>query len=315
MEDGRVTYHEGVDLSLTLGNIQDFCSSHHLRPFLIYETMSSVDDCLRYRVMFCTPEPVTDPVKRSNYVVAIRDLFATKFRYTDSSVTDLSRFFYGTTRNGDGQYYFDPVYCDLDHIVSERLNEDTLGTDLDNNNHVLRYKDQGQYLTYLDSISAPVECYGDIYHQAAQVPFELFSSHSVAEGHFLCEVKSHRESDPSAHIYLDKKGEYRYHCFGCDVDMSGVDYIMTTKNVTVFEALEIILKSRHEVKPLRKLRQGIKRLRKDNKAAYSKLYFHANAGAYVLQACVRIAESGYVDGNKVIFIASAPLIKRKLESI
>jgi len=46
------------------------------------------------------------------------------------------------------------------------------------------------------------------------------------------------------HIYLDKKGEYRYHCFGCGADMSGVDYIMTTKNVTVFEALEIILKSR-----------------------------------------------------------------------
>jgi len=314
LEDGTVKYPEGVDLSLTLGNILDFCDIHHLRPFLIYETMSSADDCLRFRVMFCTPEPVTDPVKRSNYVEAIRDLFATKFRYTDSRVTDLSRFFYGTTRNEDGQYYFNSVTCDLEHILKERLNEDTVGTDLDNN-HVLRYKTRGQYLPYLDSMSAPVECYGDIYQQAAQVPFELFSSHSMAEGHFLCEVEGHKERNPSAHIYLGKKGEYRYHCFGCGADMSGVDYIMTTKNVTVFEALGIILKSRPEVKPLKKLRQGIKRLWKDNKAAYSKLYFHANAGAYVLQACIEIAESGYVDGDEVIFIAPAPLIKRKLESI
>ncbi|GEM_PF-6822181 len=315
LENGTVKYPEGVDLSLTLGNILDFCDIHQLRPFLIYETMSSTDQCQRFRVLFCTPEPITDPVLRKTYVEAIRDLFKTKFRYTDPNVTDLSRFYYGTTRNEDHHYYFEDVHCDLDHIVEQRLNEDTVGTNLDNNNHVRRSKDQGQYLPYLDSISAPVESYGDIYHQAAQVPFELFSSHSMAEGHFLCEVKSHKDRDPSAHIYLHKKGEYRYHCFGCGADMSGVDYIMATKNVTVFEALGIILKSRHEVKPLRKLRQGIKRLWKDNKAAYSKLYFHANAGAYVLQACVEIAESGYVDGEEVIFIAPAPLIKRKLESI
>ena len=313
LEDGTVKYPEGVDLSLTLGNILDFCDIHQLRPFLIYETMSSTDQCQRFRVLFCTPEPITDPVKRTNYIVAICDLFATKFRYTDQNVTDLSRFFYGTTRNDDNHYYFNSVTCDLEHILKERLNEDTVGTDLDNNYHAQRYKSQGQCLPYLDSISAPVECYGDIYHQAAQVPFELFSSHSMADGEFLCEVEGHKDRDPSAHIYLDKKGEYRYHCFGCDADMSGIDYIMTTKNVTVFEALGIILKSRHEVKPLRKLRQGIKRLWRDNKAAYSKLYFHANAGAYVLQACIEIAETGYVDGNEVIFIAPASLIQRKLE--
>jgi hypothetical protein len=230
-------------------------------------------------------------------------------------VTDLSRFFYGTTRNEDNHYYFNSVTCGLEHILKERLNEDTVGTNLDNYNHVLRYKDQGQYLPYLDSISPPVECHGDIYDQAAQVPFELFSSHSMAEGHFLCEVKSHKDRDPSAHIYLDKKGEYRYHCFGCKADMSGVDYVMMTKRVTVFEALEIIMKSRLEIRPLKKLRRGIKRLWKDNKAAYSKLHFHANGGAYLLQVCVDIAESGYVDDNAVIFIAPAPLIQSKLKNI
>lgn len=315
LANGTVKYPEGVDLSLTLTNIQSFCSINQLRPFLIYETMSSTDECPRFRVLFCTPEPITDPAMRAHYVEAIRDLFTTKFRYTDHSVTDVCRFFYGTTRNDDSQYYFDPVCCDLDHITQKRLNEDTLGTDLDNNNYVLRYKDQGQCLPYLDSISTPGESNGDIYHQAAQVPFELFSSHSLAEGYFLCEVEGHNDTTPSAHIYRDKKGEYRYHCFGCGADMSGVDYIMMTRQLTVFESVEIVLKSRPEVKPLRQIRQGIKRLWKDNKAAYSKLYFHANAGAYVLQVCVDIAESGYVVDDEVIFIAPAPLIHRKLKDI
>jgi hypothetical protein len=157
LEDGTVKYPEGVDLSLTLGNILDFCDIHQLRPFMVYETMSSTDECPRFRVLFCTPEPITDPVLRKKYVEAIRDLFKTRFRYTDPNVTDLSRFYYGTTRNEDHHYYFEDVHCDLDHIVEQRLNEDTVGTNLDNNNHALRYKDQGQYLPYLDSMSAPVE--------------------------------------------------------------------------------------------------------------------------------------------------------------
>lgn len=314
LKNGTVKYPEGVDLSLTLTNIQDFCSSHQLRPFLIYETMGSADDCQRFRVLFCTPNPVTDPIQRPNYVKAIRDLFAARFRYTDSTVTDLARFFYGTTRNEDNHYYFEDVYCDLEHIVSQSLNEDTLPTDLDNNKYI-RSKDQGQYLTCLESLSTPIESNGDIFHQAAQVPFELFSHHSIAEEHFRCDCGDHIDNAPSAHIYRDKKGEYRYHCFGCGADMSGVDYIMMTKQLTIFEALGIVLKSRLEVKPLRKLRQGIKRLRKDNEMAYNRLYFYANAGAYLLQVSIDIAESGYVEGNEVIFIAPATLIKRKLEGI
>ncbi len=309
LKNGTVRYPEGIDLSLTLGDILDFCAINHIEPFLIYQTMSSTDECPRFRVLFCAPEPVTDPHVREEIVVGLSSLFAMKFRYTDLKCRDLSRFFYGTTKNKEGDYYFDEVTCDLSHVRKQRLNEDTPPTNLDNQ---IMNDSQNIKVSTPVCIHSTSDAKGDIFKQAAAVPFERFSDHSVAEGHFCCEF--HSDSNPSAHIYQDNNGEYRYHCFGCNCDISGVDYLMQKNGRTEVEALEKILKSRIEIKPIRKIRYGAKKLYQDHLSEYNKLYAYANNVDVIIQVCTDLAETGYVTGDEVVFIAPASLIKKKLRS-
>jgi hypothetical protein len=82
--------------------------------------------------------------------------------------------------------------------------------------------------------------------------------------------------------------------------------------MTEVQALERILKSRTEIKPLRRLRYGAKRLYQDHRSEYNKLYAYANNVDVVLQVLVDVAETGYVAGDEVVFIAPASRIKQGL---
>ncbi|CAK7037110.1 hypothetical protein [Tissierella sp.] len=238
----------GEELYLTLHKIVDRCCTYGIKPFMIYETFSSTDDCKRYRALFATEDIITDVEHRKKVLQSLMDIFYVNgIPAADISCKDISRvFFGGKAIVYEGEQYLDELKA-INVATNINRNKKDKNASKDSNDASLKgegflvhtYQDINKYKDYvctknislikardykgLRAILGPIniefssfnECINYITHGINMA--ELLGIKN--DKSFSCIF--HQDNSPSAGITRLEDGQYFYKCFSSNCGFKG----------------------------------------------------------------------------------------------
>lgn len=243
-------------------------------PSAIYKTMSHTEDDKRYRVLYITDEFMDREQYQRLTLYFINKLNA------DPVCKDPGRMYFG----GKGEVYYNPNLLNTEKL----FNLPEVKRIKINKHKKRRAKLERKEITYKVKISKhsiyenlsnlklrkkPKHIdYRDGFNYINKLPLDKILGVEENE-HFRCILPNHNDIEPSALVYIDYKGNYRYKCFGCGVSNSVVDTlrdITNTDEYTVqymtFYALNIEFGSNYQMESQKILQENINFITSNSKS-------------------------------------------------
>lgn len=195
-----------------------------LEPFLIYQTHSSSEKWLRYRMLFYLSKPITDIKLAKEATEKLVGVLGSDgaIGYGDTCVTNPCQILFGT-------HYKEPLYCNYDAVndVEDILRLPSLKSRdqikpkkpkaIKTNANIEAIKrHDAVYLRNKLGSRDPIIChsYSEFYEYVQHLDMaELLELEEKKS--FTCILDDCSDQKPSANIFITEYGIWKYHCFKC----------------------------------------------------------------------------------------------------